>query len=370
MNPEILAKLEPLSPDVRASLLALEAQYDIESAPGKGQTGCLVFGRDKITGRKVAIKHCDWSGDGRYAAEPAILAGVRSPNIIEVYGAGFAGKDAVFFITPFCERGDLDDYMLAERPGLRKALHLASGVLQGVTELHAKRLVHRDLKPQNILVSDAGDAIVGDFGSVKKMPVDDETVPGSGHAPLYRPPESWATARYGTAGDVYQCGLTLFQLLGGRLPYEETAWLTPKQLSEYQRLDTATDRCIYASEKLGERIKRGKLMNFETIPCWIPEAAKTLVRKACRVTPDERFASAVEFRVKLHQLLQSAPDWAEEAGIPTLRGSTSYRIVPTKKAGAFSVEKRRNGDWRRESSCGVGGIADMVAAVVKATRTP
>jgi len=87
---------------------------------------------------------------------------------------------------------------------------LTRDILSGLSFLHANKLLHRDLKPQNILLADSGSAVIGDFGSVKRLPDGHQTVPGSGHSIIYCPPESASSGTYGISGDIYQVGVTMF----------------------------------------------------------------------------------------------------------------------------------------------------------------
>ena len=84
--------------------------------------------------------------------------------------------------------------------------------------------------------------LIGDFGSVKKIPEDTSTVPGSGHSLIYTPPESITSGKYGIPGDIYQIGMVLYQTLGGHLPYEESVWLNSRELKKYREMN---EKCFY-----------------------------------------------------------------------------------------------------------------------------
>ena len=112
-------------------------------------------------------------------------------------------------------------------------MSITRDILSGLSHLHARSLLHRDLKPQNLLIAKDFSVVLGDYGSVKKIPEGSSTVPGSGHSLIYTPPESTFLGEYGIIGDIYQIRMVLYQTLGGHLPYEESSWLNSLELKKY-----------------------------------------------------------------------------------------------------------------------------------------
>ena len=108
----------------------------------------------------------------------------------------------------------------------RTALEYSYQILSGLSCLHSERFLHRDLKPSNIYLTEGNIAVIGDFGSVKKLPDGEQSISASSHSILYRSPESINLKKYGISGDIYQVGVILYQLLGGILHYDGMAWLS------------------------------------------------------------------------------------------------------------------------------------------------
>ena len=218
------------------SLKNLENQISFDKASSKGANGYLFFGHNNVLNRRVAVKYYYWGGDPSFHAEPQRLAQIQSDNVITIHHAELLDDDYAFFMTPYCPIGDLDDLLEINPLGLKKAIDIVLNLLSGLSHLHSIRIVHKDLKPQYILIDSNLKALIGDFGSVKKIPEGMDSIPGSGHALLYRPPESIKSNTYCEKGDIYQLGLVLYQAVGGYLPYEESAWLNKIAKKKYDQL--------------------------------------------------------------------------------------------------------------------------------------
>jgi eukaryotic-like serine/threonine-protein kinase len=200
--------------------------FDKQSRKGAKRVAFLRHQSGPSTARGCEILRLGRSP--QFHAEPQNLAALNADNVISVMDAAFVDTDYAYFITPFYERGDLDDELGRGIHENLRAVSMVRDVLSGLSYLHAENLLHRDLKPQNLLLTDDDHAIIGDFGSVKRIPDGQTTVPGSGQSLIYRPPESAQASVYGVTGDIYQVGVLLYQLLGGNLPYEESAWLNSR----------------------------------------------------------------------------------------------------------------------------------------------
>lgn len=349
--------------EIKDSLRKLSVNITFERQANKGANGYLFFGYNRVVGRHVAVKYYYYGGKDSYHAEPQQLAKVQCRAVISIYDAALVNGHWAYFVTPYCRNGDLDDFLEISSVGNVRASSLASQVLTGVSALHGQRFVHRDLKPQNILVDDEGFALIGDFGSVKKLPEGIDEVPGSGHALLYRPPESISSRKYGISGDIYQVGIILYQLLGGHLPYDPRAWLSQKQLREYDAIGGEIDKDIYASRCLQDRIRRGKVLDLESLPPWVPTCLRRTISKACNIDPDRRFATAATFLAHLHSLRNVIKNWQVIDGLPVLQADVSYRLCPARKANDYFVEKQKGSGWRKDNRFSIAPLASQVKAI-------
>ncbi|MCB2170785.1 MAG: protein kinase [Deltaproteobacteria bacterium] len=348
--------------EIKESLRQLSNNVSFSKRSTKGANGHLFFGHNKILDKKVAVKYYYWGGDRAYHAEPKQLSEIKSENVIDIYHAEMIGSDWAFFITEYCPNGDLDGILSNGPIGICDGLNILSQILNGLSHLHGASLLHRDLKPQNIFLTDDNRAVIGDFGSVKKVPEGRNSVPGSGHSILYRPPESIQTGDYGYPGDIFQSGIILYQLLGGYLPYEPTAWLNRQTRKKYNEINDPIDKSIFIDEVIKNKITRGKLLNLSSLPPWVPSLLKRSISKATRTDPTDRFGSESAFMAKLHSLKACVPNWCVIDGRIILEGNTSFRLCETTD-GDYIVQKRKTADWRIDNSFPATGLGNQILAV-------
>lgn len=348
------------APDaIKAQLRVLSRDIEFSREITKGANGYLYFGRNRILKTKVAVKFYYWGGDARFHAEPSALAQLVGDNILSIQNAGLLDGEWAYFVTAFCRNGDLDDLLDSSSIGNIEAVERTCQLLSGVGVLHEHRYVHRDLKPANIYVGDNYQSIIGDFGSIKHIPDGQSSIPASSHSVLYRPPESVESNSYGFEGDIYQCGLVLFQLLGGSLPYDETSWLNRSERKTYNDLTNDADRSIYADQCIKAKIIRGRIVDISTLPPWVPEVLKRTIRKATHVDPTKRFRSISAFHANLNNNRARIPDWCVTDGEPHLRGQPQFKV--REENGFYCVVKSRDGEnWRRDNSFQGTDINELV----------
>ena len=349
---------------IKEKLISISKNIEITKRSRKGSNGWLFFGQNRIHKQKIAIKFYDWGGDPKYHAEPKNLATINSENVIKILDASFVDTDYAYFLTPYFKNGDLDVEICNGIRGNLRAVFVARDILAGLSYLHSKNLLHRDLKAQNILVSDDFKAVIGDFGSVKKIPKGSSSVPGSGHSLIYTPSESIASGVYGISGDIYQVGVVLFQMLGGRLPYEEYSWLNKRELKKYRDIQDDIDRQIFANECIKKRIQRGKIVDTSTLPPWVCKPLRLIISKACNVSPLRRYQSCSAFLARLNAIRNEIHDWSIESGYPVRQiGGSKYRIVYDQKNNRYCVQKDKGAGWRKNNSFQGQTLEDIVAEI-------
>lgn len=333
--------------EIKKALHELSKNIEFTREDAKAANGFVFFGKNRITELEVAVKFYYWGGKAEYHAEPKQLSTLNSPNVLSIHDAALIDSKWAYFITPNCPKGDLDELLESTNIGNRAALDFTYQILSGLSHLHAQRLLHRDLKPSNVYLTDDNIAVIGDFGSVKKLPDGKLSIPASSHSLLYRPPETINKNSYGVSGDIYQAGIILFQLLGGILPYEPRAWLSPREFSHYESLILDADKSNFVDQCIKVKITNGKLLDLNTLPNWVPDNLKRIVKKSCHIDESKRFTTASAFMAKLHDIRLSVLDWRIEDGLPILVGGTSYRII---EDGVFRVQKRNGANWRNDNT--------------------
>src|SRR5512138_200487 len=212
-------------------------KYQIISSLGSGGFGAVYLAEDTWIHKKVAIKvpHRQNLDFGELLREPRLLASLNHPNIVSVITA--EKLENTFFIVMEYVQGESLDTMIAREGAieLRQALDFTCQICNGVDYAHTQGVIHRDLRPANVLVAESGIVKVADFGTSRflEMAAEGTTVIGS---PPYMPPEQFQ-GKAVFASDIYALGVTMYQMLTGTLPYEAPL---PQDLDRLIRGELAT----------------------------------------------------------------------------------------------------------------------------------
>lgn len=353
--------LTMLPENISAVAARLAERIEFEALNEKGGNGWVLIGRNKLLDRKVVVKFYYW-GDGAHM-EPRLLSILASPHVLKVDDAAAIDAEDAYFIAPFCNAGDLDDVIAKGRVGIKKVVDMVAQIAAGTNFIHTKGYIHRDLKPSNIFCDDAGKLVIGDFGSVVLKGDGGFAETSSRHSLLYRTPEEIQTGRAYPQGDVYQLGIVLFQLVGGQLPYEEQAWLNSKELAEYGKLKHP-DNQIYAAKIIEQRIIKGKLLDYSSIPAWCPNELIALIRKCCKLSPTERIDSPATLIAKLHNVRAKLSDWRFEPDPVLYRNRAQIKIIVS--GSKYSLLKKANSgsDWRNVRAVAPCSLKQAVAAAL------
>jgi serine/threonine-protein kinase len=204
--------------------------YRILRVIGEGGMGVVVLAERRDLGGQVAIKilRDAWLSPARrerFTAEQRTLAQLNHPAIAQLHDAGTLADGTPWFVMEYVEGDSLTAHCRARRLGLVPRLKLFRAVCEAVQHAHLHAVIHRDLKPSNILVTATGAVKLLDFGIAKQLDAlatsTDQTATGMRlMTPAYAAPEQVSGGRIGTRTDVYSLGVTLYELLAGRLPFD------------------------------------------------------------------------------------------------------------------------------------------------------
>ncbi|MFT3706595.1 MAG: serine/threonine-protein kinase [Archangium sp.] len=291
-------------------------RYVLGKCVGAGGMGAVYEARDPRLERRVAIKvlrELRVPGDelaersARFERERLILASLEHPNIARLLDGGQTPEGRAYLVLEFVEGTPIDQYCADAKLSVEGRLGLFRSVCEAVHFAHRKLVVHRDLKPTNILVTREGQPRLVDFGIARLLdedPRDAQTAPGfQPMTPEYASPEQLAHQRPTTSTDVYSLGVVLYELLTGRLPYE----LQSKHLDELARAVQEQEPkrpSEVVSDAKAQRALRGDV--------------DEVVLMALRKSPEHRYASAERLGDDLLAVLENRPTQAR-------RGSWLYR---------------------------------------------
>jgi len=226
----------PLPPEVAAELrrtpvggppaVPKPALPDIEllEVIGRGGSGRVWKGRLKGVSQLVAVKvltggpHADAKQQERFLREVEVLSQLRHPGLIQLFHFGLTA-DGYYFSMQHLPAGSVaDERKRADLPWpIRRAAEVAAAVARAIQHAHDRGVIHRDLKPGNILLAEHGRPVVADFGLAKRM-TEAETTGTSAGTPCYMAPEQAAGKAVDERTDVYGIGAVLYDLLTGSPP--------------------------------------------------------------------------------------------------------------------------------------------------------
>jgi hypothetical protein len=197
-------------------------RYELEDRLGHGGMATVYRAHDLKLDREVAIKLLadNFAGDDevrkRFSREARLAARLDHPNVVQVFDVG-QDDDRPFIVMEHVEGGTLEDRLSRRRRSLNhdEALRLLGQLCEGLGHAHAKKLVHRDIKPQNLLLRESDDCLkITDFGIARAAEETRLTRPGKViGTDRYMAPEQLADGRITPATDVFACGMVADELL-------------------------------------------------------------------------------------------------------------------------------------------------------------
>jgi eukaryotic-like serine/threonine-protein kinase len=201
-------------------------RYDVEELVGHGGMSSVYKARDSLLERNVALKilHEQYNADDdfveRFKREARAVAQLQHPNIVTVIDRGEEGSRQ-FIVFEYIDGENLKELVVRKgRLDVREALEIAVEVARGLAFAHSQGLVHRDVKPQNVLLNGDGHAKVTDFGIARSLDVDGMTQTGTVLGTSnYIAPEQASGQRVDTQSDVYALGVVLYEMLAGEVPF-------------------------------------------------------------------------------------------------------------------------------------------------------
>ncbi len=253
----------------------LDNRYEITDVLGRGGMAMVYRATDRRLNRAVAIKilRSDLAEDAefrrRFRDEAQAVAMLSHPNIVSVYDV--SRGETEYIVMELIEGITLKQYM--ERRGKlnwREALHFITQIMRGLSHAHSRGIIHRDIKPQNIMILRDGSVKIADFGiaqleSAAKQTMTQEAL-GSVH---YISPEQAKGDRTDARSDIYSAGVVLYEMLTNRLPFEG---------------DSAVSVAI-------QHLSSVPLSPCEIDPT-LPQALENICMKAMASSIDRRYASA------------------------------------------------------------------------------
>jgi len=300
-----------------AAASVINGRYRVEGRLGVGGMSTVLLALDERLERHVAVKllaeHLadDPTFVSRFRREALAAARLVHPNIVQVFDSGFDESAHQHYIVMEYVPGQSCAEILRDRGHLdvEQAVDIVSQACRGLDYAHRNGVVHRDVKPGNLLVSESGVVKLADFGIARATGQSSITQVGSvlGTA-AYLSPEQARGEEAGPQADLYSLGVVTYQLLSGRLPYEANS------LSE-----------------LALKQQRESPIPLRRINPHVPLTLSEAVAVTISVVPGERPRSAGEFSEMISDGAAGISPWADDA--PTRHtgmSSAATRVLPAK----------------------------------------
>ena len=294
---------------------ALRDRYTLEREFGRGGMATVYLARDLRHDRHVALKvlHPDLAamlGPERFEREIRLVAQLQHPHILPMLDSGEARTEAgtqLWFTMPYVEGESLRDRLRRERQlPLEDALRIVTEAARALDYAHRHGIIHRDVKPENILLTPDGDALVADFGIARAFGtgVTEERLTATGLSlgtPAYMSPEQAVGDRQlDRRTDVYSLGAVLYELLAGEPPFKGP-----------------TAQAIIA------KLFSGEMPRLRLVRPSIPDAVEGALLKALSPVPADRYGSAAQFAQALTASAAGSVDSAATARLGETRSNTA-----------------------------------------------
>ena len=206
-------------------------RYQVRGTLGAGGFGAVYLGHDTQLDRPVAIKvlrsgpeRAAQAEANRFLQEARRLAQLRHPGIVAVHDVG-VHEGQVYIVSDYLDGPDLGRWLRDHRPAWPEAARIAAAVADALAHAHARLIVHRDVKPANILLTPTAHPVLVDFG----LALDEAQAGGAekgvvSGTPCYMSPEQAAGTAHRIDGrtDIYSLGVVLYEMLTGRVPFRAT----------------------------------------------------------------------------------------------------------------------------------------------------
>ena len=272
----------------------LNSRYELEQLIGTGGMADVYRASDNLLGRTVAVKilHPQFAKDevfiARFRQEAQAAANLNQPNIVNVYDWGI--EDGTYYLVmEYVEGRDLKDIILQGGPLLpERAVEIAMSICLALEAAHAQGIVHRDIKPQNTIVTYDNQIKVMDFGIARTAGGSAMTQTGTimGTAQYISPEQAQGRAA-DPRSDLYSLGVVLYEMLTGRVPFD------------------GDNPVSIAYKHVREDPLPPSMINPDVSP-----GLEAVVMKALAKNPQNRYQNSVEMRRDLERSLEGAPVYA------------------------------------------------------------
>lgn len=331
-------------------------QYEILEEIGKGGMAVVYRAHQESMARDVAVKviasQMADSPDfiARFEREAKTIAALQHPHILPVYDYGNV-EGQIFLVMRLVEGGSLDRKIRNTPLPMKQAGRMLTQIASALSYAHDHGVIHRDLKPNNILLDSKDNPYLTDFGIAKLLQQETRlTATGSVMGtPSYMSPEQWRGEEIDARSDVYALGIMFYEMITGQLPFTGD---TPYSLM-YQHFDTPLPSPVVIRPDL-------------------PESITKILQKATAKRKEDRYASAEQFAEAVNDVMTSAPTRPgvnpadhERTFIPGGEGTQIQQPMPgTRPAQSLPPNARTTASDQPANRLGLAVILGTIATII------
>lgn len=317
----------------------VEFEY-IEEIGQDGKNSKAYIAHDKYLDTELVIKEMPqekFENSDAFFAESRLLYKAAHAHVVQIQYACACDKN-IYLALPYYRNGSLKDLAKSRPLTIREIVRFSIQICSGLHNIHSKGLIHFDIKPDNILLSDRFEALVSDFGLAKAMGLDYTAVPDQMY-PKHMAPEFFTDTELTSQYDIYQLGLTIYRLITGESDFN----------SQIESFNTMEE---FKQAILSEAFPRRLSLEH------IPSRLKSIVEKCLKVDRALRYQSALDVANELAQIDDNTLDWVYENvdGMRRWRKVTlthEYLMEIDSEGTSVAQKKTTTGKWSRiKDSCG------------------
>jgi len=282
--------------------------YVVIKPLGSGGMGSVFLVEREVNGirQRAALKVLAPHAAGpsfvdRFYREQRILASLEHPNITRMLDAGLSTDGQPYLAMEFVQGQPLDEYCDARKLGIEARLQLFLKICRAVDHAHRNLVVHLDLKPSNILVTEEGTPKLLDFGTSKLLHPDGEFTTTISATPSYASPEQLRNEAVTTACDVYSLGVVLFELLTGRRPWGDASIAAMIERAIEEREPARAEREVTQDAAARRGLTESRLRSV------LVGDLSTILRKCLSARPQDRYASVNDLGTDIERYLSGRP---------------------------------------------------------------
>ena len=308
-------------PDVPAqtgqAIPEIFGRYQLERELGRGGMGTVYLAADPVLDRKVALKVMTLEGieaTARFMREVRSSAKLRHPNIVQIYEVGAQDKFH-YFTMEFIDGSGLDEFIDEKKLSPKRIAEIICDIASALHDAHEQGIIHRDIKPGNILIDQQGKPYLTDFGLAKELTAPDRSLTMSGTVigtPDYMSPEQARgdKDKVDVRSDVFSLGATMYYSLTGASPFTDS--------DLYQVLSRVINKDPLLPTKMSKNLHRD---------------LETICMKCLEKEPARRYQTARELADDLKRFLEGESIQARRSGLITKLVKKARRNKPA----AFAI---------------------------------